>query len=104
RHKADHMNHQTEKVIKNNEARIPEDQKGEVNTNLESLKTAAKSSDTKALQRQMDEFNEALQKIGQHIYQGAGASAASGGPSDGTPPGEEKKEGDVVDADYCEVP
>src|SRR5207248_324522 len=96
RNQADHMIHQAEKVIKDNEARIPEDLKGEVNTKLESLKTAAKGSDTKALQRQMDEFNEALQKIGQHIYQGAGASAASGGPSDGTPPGEEKKEGDVV--------
>ncbi|TMG12372.1 MAG: molecular chaperone DnaK [Chloroflexi bacterium] len=104
RNQADHMIHQAEKVIKDNEARIPEDLKGEVNTKLESLKTAAKGSDTKALQRQMDEFNEALQKIGQHIYQGAGASAASGGPSDGTPPGEEKKEGDVVDADYREVP
>src|SRR2546429_112043 len=68
------------------------------------VKAQDKGSDTKALQRQMDEFNEALQKIGQHIYQGAGASAASGGPSDGTPPGEETKEGDVVDADYREVP
>jgi hypothetical protein len=40
-----------------------------------------------------------LQKIGQHIYQQAGTSA----PSDGTQGSEEKKEGDVVDADYKEV-
>src|SRR5438552_13580959 len=103
RNQADHMIHQAEKVIKDNEARIPEDVKSEVNTKLEELKTAAKGSDTKALQQKMDEFNEALQKIGQHIYQGAGASAPTGGQSDGTAPGEEKKEGDVVDADYREV-
>src|SRR5207249_11835394 len=105
RNQADHMIHQAEKVIKDNEARIPEDLKGEVNAKLESLKTAAKGSDTKALQRQMDEFNEALQKIGQHIYQGAGASAPTGAPTDGSPSGETKteKEGEVVDADYREV-
>src|SRR5438105_1881355 len=103
RNQADHMIHQAEKVIKDNEERIPEDVKSEVNTKLEALKTAAKGSDTKDLQRKMDDFNEALQKIGQHIYQGAGAAAPAGAPADGAPAGEEKKEGDVVDADYREV-
>src|SRR5438309_3405014 len=103
RNQADQMIHQAEKVIKDNEAKIPEDVKTEVNTKLEALKTAAKGSDAKALQRQMDEFNEALQKIGQHIYQQAGASAPTGAPSDGAPADEQKKEEDVVDADYREV-
>jgi len=103
RNQADHMIHQAEKVIKDNEERIPDDVKSEVNTKLEALKTAAKGSDTKDLQRKMDDFNEALQKIGQHIYQGAGAAAPAGAPADGSPAGEEKKEGDVVDADYREV-
>jgi len=110
RNQADHMIHQAEKVIKDNEARIPEDVKSEVNTKLEGLKSAAKGSDAKDLQRKMDDFNESLQKIGQHIYQQQGA--ASGAPSDGSPSGQEnekeneekaKKEGDVVDADYREV-
>ena len=65
---------------------------------LESLKTAAKGSDTAMLRKEMDDFNEALQKIGQHIYQQAGA--ATGGSS--AAGGEEKKD-DVVDADYKEV-
>lgn len=104
RNQADHMIHQAEKVIKENEARIPDDVKSEVNAKLEALKAAAKGSDTKDLQRKMDDFNESLQKIGQHIYQGAGAPAAGGAPpSDGSPSGQEKKEGDVVDADYREV-
>jgi molecular chaperone DnaK len=103
RNQADHMIHQAEKVIKDNEARIPEDVKSEVNTKLEALKSAAKGSDTKDLQRKMDDFNEALQKIGQHIYQGQGAASGSAGPGDASPSGEQKKDDNVVDAEYKEV-
>jgi len=106
RNQADHMIHQAEKVIKDNADRIPDDVKTEVNTKLEALKSAAKGSDTNALKRSMDDFNEALQKIGQHIYQGAGAgggTSSSSAESDGHDSGEKKKEEDVVDADYREV-
>ena len=65
------------------------------------MREAAKGSDAGALRRSMDEFNDALQKVGQHIYQGAGTSAAGG---NGTEPEAEKKpEDEVVDADYREV-
>jgi molecular chaperone DnaK len=110
RNQADHMIHQAEKVIKDNEDKIPADVKSEVTTKLEVLKTAAKGNDTAALRKEMDEFNESLQKIGEHIYAQAGAksgdgSDGSGGPdssssADGEP---KKKEEDVVDADYREV-
>ena len=107
RNQADHMIHQAEKVIKDNADKIPADVKTEVETKLEALKSAAKGSDTKALERQMDEFNESLQKIGTHIYQqgGAdGAAASAAGHADGQEStGEKKKEDDVVDADYREV-
>jgi len=106
RNQADHMIHQAEKVIKDNADKIPADVKTEVEGKLEALKSAAKGSDTKALQRQMDEFNESLQKIGTHIYQqgGADGAAAAAGRADGQESGDEKKkEDDVVDADYREV-
>jgi molecular chaperone DnaK len=104
RNQADHMIHQAEKVMKDNADKIPADVKSEVSAKLESLKTAAKGSDTAALRKQMDDFNEALQKIGQHIYQQAGAPAGGASASaDGTPPSAEKKDEDVVDADYREV-
>jgi len=106
RNQADHMIHQAEKVIKDNADKIPADVKTEVEGKLEALKSAAKGSDTKALQKQMDEFNEALQKIGTHIYQQGGADGApsAAGREDGQESGaEKKKEDDVVDADYREV-
>ncbi len=106
RNQADHMIHQAEKVMKDNADKIPADVKTEVEAKLEALKSAAKGSDTKALQRQMDEFNESLQKIGTHIYQQGGADGATSaaGHADGQESaGEKKKEDDVVDADYREV-
>src|ERR1700682_1517918 len=107
RNQADHMIHQAEKVMKDNDAKIPADLKAEVTTKLEALRAAAKGSDAGALRKQMDEFNEALQKIGQHIYQEAGAKTGGGSDgSDGTAAadrGAKKKEEDVVDADYREV-
>ncbi len=106
RNQADHMIHQAEKVIKDNADKIPDNIKTEVNTKLEALKTAAKGSDTNALRRQMDEFNEALQKIGEHIYSGAGTGggeSSASAQSDGQDGAEKKKDEDVVDADYREV-
>jgi len=88
RNQADHMIYQAEKIIKDNEDKIPADVKSEVTGKLDSLKSAANGSDAALLRRQMDEFNEALQKIGQHIYQQAGA--ATGGPASGS--SEEKKD------------
>src|SRR3979490_1190833 len=108
RNQADHMIHQAEKVMKDNADKIPDDLKTEATSSLETLKATAKGSDTKALQQQMDEFNESLQKIGQHIYQsdGAGASAphdGAGAEGEPKPAGAKKTEDDVVDADYREV-
>jgi len=104
RNQADHMIHQAEKVMKDNEEKIPADVKAEVTAKLESLKTAAKGSDTAMLRKEMDDFNEALQKIGQHIYQQAGTPAGGGQAGGGSPDGDaEKKQEDVVDADYREV-
>ena len=105
RNQADHMIHQAEKVIKDNEDKIPADVKAEVTTKLEALKAATKANDTAALKKQMDDFNEALQKIGQHIYQEAGAATGGGQPGGSqSADGEaDKKQEDVVDADYREV-
>jgi molecular chaperone DnaK len=100
------MIHQAEKVMKDNDEKIPADVKAEVTAKLESLKTVAKGNDSAALRREMDEFNESLQKIGEHIYAQAGAKTGGSGGADGSSPTEgeqKKKDEDVVDADYREV-
>jgi molecular chaperone DnaK len=100
RNQADQMVYQAEKVLKENADKIPAEVKTDVEAKLETLKTAAKGSDTNALKKAMDEFNDALQQVGQHIYQGAGAQA---GPAEGQGGEQPKHDDNVVDADYREV-
>jgi molecular chaperone DnaK len=102
RNQADQMVYQAEKVLKENADKIPAEVKSEVESKMESLKNAAKGSDTSALRRAMDDFNESLQKVGQHIY--GGAQQASSGGAQGQPSENgEAGEGEVVDAEYKEV-
>ena len=106
RNQADQMAYQAEKVLADNGDKIPAEVKAEVESKLEELKTAAKGSDVAALRKSMDEFNDALQKVGQHIYTDAsaeGAGAASGAAPAGAGAGAKAHEGEVVDADYREV-
>jgi hypothetical protein len=53
----------------------------------------------------MDDFNLSLQKIGQHIYQGAGAASGGGPGAEAAAGGGSSESGgdNVVDADYREV-
>jgi len=102
RNQADQMVYQAEKVLKDNADKIPADVKSEIDAKMDALKEASKGSDVSTLRRAMDEFNEALQKVGQHIYQEAGASNSPPG-SAGQESGDEKSQDDVVDADYREV-
>ena len=68
---------------------------------------AAKGTDTDALKKSMDDLNESLQKIGQHIYsQTGGGPSGEGGAPEGEPAGTHaggKGEEEVVDAEYKEV-
>jgi molecular chaperone DnaK len=102
RNQADQMIYQAEKVLKEHAEKIPADVKSEIDSKMEALKEASKGSDVNALRRAMDEVNEALQKVGQHIYQEAGAASSSQGQA-GQPSGDQKSQDDVVDADYREV-
>jgi molecular chaperone DnaK len=104
RNQADQMVYQAEKVIKENESKIPAELKTEVEAKLGAVREAAKGSDTDSLKKAMDELNESLQKIGQHIY-----STPSDGPTDGaaaddgSTPKPKSEEEEVVDAEYKEV-
>ncbi|HZU18999.1 MAG TPA: molecular chaperone DnaK [Candidatus Dormibacteraeota bacterium] len=101
RNQADQMIYQAEKVLKEHGDRIPADVRSEVETKLETLRSATKGGDTGTLRQAMDDFNLALQKVGQHIYQQAGTGSGPTGPQSSS--GERPAQDDVVDADYREV-
>jgi molecular chaperone DnaK len=102
RNQADQMIYQAEKVLREHGDRIPADVRSEVETKLETLRSTTKSGDANTLRQAMDDFNLALQKIGQYIYQQQ-AGAASGSAGSQSASSEAKPQDDVVDADYREV-
>ncbi len=69
----------TEKILKDNEGKIPDDIKKEVTEKLENLKKVKDSEDFSAIKQAMDEMNQTAQKIGQAMY------AAQGGASQEKP-------------------
>jgi len=101
RNQADQMIYQAEKVLQEHGERVPADVKSEVEAKLEVLRNTSKGGDVAALKSAMDDFNQALQKVGQHVYQEAGAGAPGAGQEPSASSG--KAPDDVVDADYREV-
>jgi molecular chaperone DnaK len=105
RNQADQMMYQADQVLKEHGDRIPPDVKSEVQAKREALVNATKGGDVSALRRAMDEFNDALQRVGQVVYQEAGSSGASGPGQQGQSSSGTGKpnDEDVIDADYREV-
>jgi molecular chaperone DnaK len=100
RNQADQMIAQADRVVQENAERIPPDLKTEIDARREAVSSATKGGDAATLRRAMDEFNETLQKVGQAVYQEAGAR--SGGPGGQQQQGKDGDD-DVVDAEYREV-
>jgi molecular chaperone DnaK len=99
RNQADLMMDQADKVLSDNADRISPELRSEVEAKKAALTGATKGGDVNVLRRAMDEFNETLQKVGQAVYQEAGAT---GGGRQGEGGGQQGDD-DVVDAEYREV-
>jgi molecular chaperone DnaK len=97
------MVYEAEKTIRENEDKIPEDVKTEVQTKMQAVRDAMQG-DAATLRQAMDDFNTSLAKVGQHIYQQAGSTSGGSGQSGSQgDEGAAKDDDDVVDADYREV-
>jgi molecular chaperone DnaK len=105
---ADALIFQTEKQIKEFGDKLPADKKGEIETALESLKTAHKSQDIAAIDSAMENLNGIWQKASEEMYKSTqadgqtppdaapGADGGNSGPSQGG-------DDEVTDVDFEEV-
>ena len=105
---ADALIFQTEKQIKEFGDKLPADKKGEIETALESLKTAHKSQDIVAIDSAMENLNGIWQKASEEMYkntQADGQAPHDGAPgADGGNPNQSKGGDDeVTDVDFEEV-
>jgi molecular chaperone DnaK len=99
RNNADMAIFSAEKLLKESEENIEEEDKTNIRDHIEKMKTALEGTDSEAIQKQMEELTEAVFKVTTKIYQKVQSEQAA-----------RKEEGDtssdsddnVVDADFTE--
>lgn len=98
----DNMIYQTEKLVKENDKDLSDEDKKTTLAAVEKAKLVLKDSpnDTEALKQTLQELTTASHTLSSALYEKQKASAA---PADGAPDAEKKDDGDVVDADYKDV-
>src|SRR5690625_1015149 len=102
RNNAESLVHQTEKVIKDNEDKIPDDVKTETESAVGDLKTALEGSDIEAIRQASEKVALASQKIGSSIY-GQGEQAGGEDASAGAQAQDQSGDNDdVVDAEIVD--
>lgn len=101
RNSAEQLAYSIEKLIKENDDKLPADVKSEVQGDVDALKSALNGDDDAAVKSAFDKLNESQSKLGQAIYaQGQQADAAgAAGATDGAATGDDE---DIVDAEVVD--
>ena len=115
RNEADGAVYRSEKMLKDNQDKISEADKGKIETAVNEVKEALKGSDTAAIKTASEKLNEAWQAVSAELYKAAAEKAKAGkGPQGGPGPGPEagggqpgpeagkKDEGPIIDAEVVD--
>jgi len=111
RNQAETLVYQTEKFLKDNDDKLPEDLKGKVKSAIDESNEALKGTDSTKIRESIEKLNAASQELGTALYANANADAAAGaaggagagaaGDAAGAAGGQAKAD-DVVDAEIVE--
>jgi molecular chaperone DnaK len=108
RNEADSAVYRSEKMLRDNAAKISEADKRKIEDAISAVKEALKGNDAAAIKSAADRLNEAGQSVSAELYRAASEQSRAGGPQPqpGEPrPGAERKEGkeeEVVDAEVVD--
>jgi molecular chaperone DnaK len=105
RNTAEQLVYSIEKLIKDNEDKLPEDVKNEVQGDVDGLKAALAGDDDDALKTAFDKLNASQSKLGEAIYSSSQADASGGEQAPaGEQPADESSDSDedVIDAEVVE--
>jgi molecular chaperone DnaK len=97
RNNAEQLAYSVEKIVKENEDKIPDDVKSEVQTDLDALKSALAGEDDEAVKTAASKLSESQTKLGEAIYQAGGAAEGSEDASAEADNGEDIVDAEVVD-------
>ncbi|GAA0666188.1 molecular chaperone DnaK [Streptomyces thermocarboxydovorans] len=104
RNQAEQLVYQTEKLLKDNEGKIPADAKSETEAALGDLKEKLKdeNADTATIRQAVDHVAQTAQKIGSALYAQARPEGAATGTSSTSGGGDSGGDDDVVDAEIVD--
>ena len=106
RNNADNTVYTAEKLLRENDGKVPADLKSEVEAGVSNVRSAMGGDDAEAIRTSTDVLNQAVQKIGAAMYQQQTASQQTPpetGNSDEGKQGPDKGGDDVVDGEFKSV-
>ena len=101
RNTAEQLAYSTDKLIKDNAEKLPDDVKSDVQGDVDALKSALAGDDEAAVKTAFDKLTESQQKLGEAIYSQEQAAASAEGAAEGeqAPTADDE---DIVDAEVVE--
>ncbi|WP_144761983.1 molecular chaperone DnaK [Curtobacterium sp. 9128] len=102
RNQAEQLVYSIEKLIKENDDKLPADVKSEVQGDVDALKSALAGEDEDAVKTAFDKLNESQGKLGQAIYSQQDAGAAAGGEQPTADGQAQADDEDIVDAEVVD--
>ncbi|MCI4659312.1 molecular chaperone DnaK [Cryobacterium algoricola] len=103
RNTAEQLAYSIEKLLKENDEKLPAEVKTEVQADVDALKSALAGDDDAAVKTAYDKLNESQGKIGEAIYKSSQADAATPPTETGEPTADAgKSDEDVVDAEVVD--
>jgi molecular chaperone DnaK len=99
RNNAEQLAYSIDKLIKENEDKLPDDVKAEVQADVDALKTALQSEDEAAVKEAFDKLNASQGKLGEAIYNAPSTEGPADSSGDATP---ESSDEDIVDAEIVD--
>ena len=100
RNAAEQLAYQVEKLIKDNEDKLPEDVKSEVQADVDAVKSALAGDDDAALKTAFDKLNQSQGKLGEAIYQSG--QAEQGEAPEAPDAAADGSDEDIVDAEVVD--
>ena len=108
RNQAETLVYQTEKFVKDNDDKLPEDLKGKVKAAIDEANESLKGTDTAKIKEAIEKLNTASQELGTALYSNAqqaggdGAAGAAGAAGGEAGASSSAKDDDVVDAEIVD--
>lgn len=102
RNQAETLAYSIDKLISENDDKLPEDVKTEVKADVDALKTALAGDDDEAVKTAFDKLNQSQTKLGEAIYAQSQADAAAGAPEGAPADDSSSSDEDVIDAEVVD--